>query len=207
VLVSAHVHDPPGLPDAAHRIHPNDPLYGEVVSWLHDEAALLDEHRYDEWLVLLAEDLVYRVPIRVTRFEAEGDRDDTEAGLSHFDETRASLAARILRVREPTAWSEHPPSRTRHLVTNVRVWNRDGGYEVRSALLLLRSRGASSEQYDRSHPSHPPELVDDLVDHAGLRVLDPDRRAGELRRHLRTRPSPSLILVRRAATPIRATAP
>jgi 3-phenylpropionate/cinnamic acid dioxygenase small subunit len=141
-------------PGTGRRLHPGDPTYGEVVSWLYDEAALLDAHRFDEWLELLADDVVYRAPVRVTR--AVGQGDGVSSGLSHFDETRASLETRVARLKETAAWAENPPSRTRHLVTNVRVWQLDRGYEVRSGLLLLRSRGGSpayellsGERHDR----------------------------------------------------------
>jgi 3-phenylpropionate/cinnamic acid dioxygenase small subunit len=77
----------------------------------------------------------------VTRSVDDGD--ELTPGLAHFDETKGSIAARILRLAEPTAWAEHPRSRTRHLVTNVRVWSLDDGYAVRSALLFVRSRGGA----------------------------------------------------------------
>jgi 3-phenylpropionate/cinnamic acid dioxygenase small subunit len=123
------------------RLHPNDQGYGDVLAWLYDEAALLDDHAFDDWLDVLAPDLVYRVPVRVTR--AQGQGDGVSAGLSHFDETRSSLATRVLRLHEASSWAENPPSRTRRVVTNVRVWAVEGGYATRSALLLVRSRGAS----------------------------------------------------------------
>ena len=38
-----------------------------------------------------------------------------------MDETKATLAGRIARLDTGMAWAEDPPSRTRHLVSNVEV--------------------------------------------------------------------------------------
>ena len=56
---------------------------------------------------------------------------------------------RVRRLRSPGAFSEDPPSRTRHFVSNVRVrlGDREGEVEVVSNLLLYRSRGESTH-YD-----------------------------------------------------------
>ena len=40
-------------------------LKEEVTEFLLYEADLLDEHRYDEWLDLLTEDLSYTMPLRL----------------------------------------------------------------------------------------------------------------------------------------------
>src|SRR5699024_7136423 len=54
---------------------------------------------------------------------------------------KESLAWRIRRFDSGMAWAEDPPSRTRHLVTNVTVREReDGMLQVRSAFLVYRNR-------------------------------------------------------------------
>ncbi|MEA2401149.1 MAG: hypothetical protein QOK00_1552, partial [Thermoleophilaceae bacterium] len=53
----------------------------------------------------------------------------------------AGLRERVDRIRSGFAWAEAPPSRTRHLVTNVRVWHgEDDSLEVESHFLLYRTR-------------------------------------------------------------------
>jgi hypothetical protein len=47
---------------AGRRIGTGDSIHGEVVDFLVDEAALLDDDRYTEWLALLAPDVEYRIP-------------------------------------------------------------------------------------------------------------------------------------------------
>src|SRR5262249_52324659 len=52
----------------------------EVEQFLYDEAALLDAHRYEDWLALFAEDATYFVPIRRTRMRRELNHEFTRRG-------------------------------------------------------------------------------------------------------------------------------
>lgn len=109
--------------------------------WLVDEAYLLDAQDYEPWLDLLADDIRYLMPVRVTTARAAGF--DTARGMAHFDEDKYSLSRRVARFATEHAWTEDPPSRMRHYVTNVRTFATDDPAElvVESAVLLFRSRG------------------------------------------------------------------
>jgi 3-phenylpropionate/cinnamic acid dioxygenase small subunit len=109
------------------------------VSWLDDEAELLDNGQYAAWLALLTDDVRYIVPVRLTRERGGGP--DTHAGSPHFLDDLATLRMRIERLRTEFAWAEDPPSRTRRFVTNVRPRPAGDGVDVRSNLLLYRNRG------------------------------------------------------------------
>lgn len=112
----------------------------EIREWLFLEAELLDAGRYRQWLDLMAEDLSYTVPIRVTRERmAESDVID---GMTHMDDDADSMEMRVLRLETEYAWAEDPPSRSRHFITNVRVAPADSDDEfcVASNLLLYRTR-------------------------------------------------------------------
>jgi 3-phenylpropionate/cinnamic acid dioxygenase small subunit len=113
----------------------------EAHEFLVREAELLDERRFREWLDLLAPDIVYRMPVRVTAPETleQGLLED----MAHFDEDLYSLRKRIERFETGHAWTEDPPSRTRHFVTNVRTFEGPAADEivVKSYVLLFRSRG------------------------------------------------------------------
>jgi 3-phenylpropionate/cinnamic acid dioxygenase small subunit len=134
----------------------SDPLYGEVLDFLYAEAALLDAGDLEAWLGLLAEDVTYRLPLRVNRrTRGEGDRSDA---TEIFSDDLASLRVRAARLRTAFAWAETPPSRTRHLVTNVRVWRAAAAHEldVVSYFLVYRNRSTapsadlfSGERQDR----------------------------------------------------------
>lgn len=116
----------------------------EVHQFLVQEADLLDSRRYQDWLALFTEDIVYRMPVRVTRAHTlEGSVLD----MDHFDEDMYSLKKRVDRFATEHAWTEDPPSRTRHFITNVKAYPGDGEDELRveSYLLLFRSRGDNRE--------------------------------------------------------------
>jgi 3-phenylpropionate/cinnamic acid dioxygenase small subunit len=112
----------------------------DITQWLYNEAQLLDDGQFLEWLDLLAEDLHYFAPVRVTRERSSGS--DVVWNMAHFDDTRTSMETRVLRLSGEYAWAEDPPSRTRHFVTNVRVAAAGvDEYAVRSNFMLYRTRG------------------------------------------------------------------
>ena len=121
-----------------------DPAHLAAHQFLVEEAALLDAADYAGWLELLCEDIRYVMPVRVTT--ARGAGFDTLASMGHFDEDLYALRKRVQRLATDHAWTEDPPSRTRHFVTNVRTF-REAGEDLRveSALLLFRSRGDTRE--------------------------------------------------------------
>jgi 3-phenylpropionate/cinnamic acid dioxygenase small subunit len=89
---------------------------------------------------MLAPDIHYQVPVRSTRY---GRAAEEFSGTSfHFDEDLFSLTMRVKRLATRFAWAEDPPSRNRHMVTNVLVTavSPTGALEVASNLLLTRSR-------------------------------------------------------------------
>ncbi|MBW2425530.1 MAG: aromatic-ring-hydroxylating dioxygenase subunit beta [Deltaproteobacteria bacterium] len=113
--------------------------YAEVMDFVHHELQLLDDGDYEPWLDLLADDLSYLMPVRITRGRGKGSG-FADAGF--YDDTKPMLVARVRRYLESTAgWVEDPPSRTRRFITNVRVW-RDGESDryVRANYLILRNR-------------------------------------------------------------------
>lgn len=113
----------------------------DIEELLYDEAELLDDRRFEEWLELLADDIRYRMPARVNRMARERAYEDNDEA-AHFQENKFSLGVRVRRLSTGFAWAEDPPSRTRRLVTNIRVrpGRTDGEYEVRSNFLLYRTR-------------------------------------------------------------------
>jgi biphenyl 2,3-dioxygenase beta subunit len=119
----------------------------EVERFYYEEAALLDAHRYEEWLALFSEDTYYFMPIRRTRMRRELDKEFTQPGeMAFFDDTKAQLASRVGKLATGRSWSEDPPSRTRHLITNIRVVQDNGEeLDVESNFHLYRTRLKSEE--------------------------------------------------------------
>jgi biphenyl 2,3-dioxygenase subunit beta len=119
----------------------------EVERFYYDEAAVLDAHRYDDWLSLFAEDATYFMPIRRTRMLRELEFEFTRPGeMAFFNDTKHLLAGRVAKLNTGRSWSEDPPSRTRRLITNIRVVADDGSeLGVESNFLLYRTRLNSEE--------------------------------------------------------------
>jgi 3-phenylpropionate/cinnamic acid dioxygenase small subunit len=87
------------------------------------EAELLDRRRLDEWLGLLDSAIDYRIPVRTARLAQDGDG---FSAVAHFmKEDLGTLTLRVRRLDSDYAWAENPPTRTRRLVTNVRVREMD----------------------------------------------------------------------------------
>lgn len=122
-----------------------DPRHLLAHKWLVDESYVLDHQSYDTWLDSLTEDIHYYMPIKVTT--ALGAGYDTAKAMAHFDEDKYSLSRRVARFATEHAWTEDPPSRIRHYVTNVRTFATTSPTElvVESAVLLFRSRGDVGE--------------------------------------------------------------
>lgn len=86
-----------------------------VEDFLYREAALLDEWRLDEWLALMTEDVRYLVPA------TDLPEGDPQVTLGLIDDDLARLRGRVERLNSAKAYREFPWSRTRRLVTNVRL--------------------------------------------------------------------------------------
>jgi len=133
----------------------------EVEQFLYREARLLDERRFREWLELFTDDVRYWMGARSNRYprtskaisilspnryvEDDHTRDDE---LSIFDESKETLSGRVARLETGMAWAEDPPSRTRHLITNIEVAG-DAGAEltVHSNFMVYRSRAETEQDF------------------------------------------------------------
>lgn len=130
--------------------HADAATHFAVQQLYYREAELLDDGRYTDWLALLADDLEYWMPTRTNRLRRQQSLSIAKRGEAAFyDETKESLAWRIRRFDSGMAWAEDPPSRTRHLITNVVVHHVDPAEHpgfaehdlaVRSAFLVYRNR-------------------------------------------------------------------
>ncbi|WP_435348628.1 aromatic-ring-hydroxylating dioxygenase subunit beta [Haloarchaeobius sp. HRN-SO-5] len=117
----------------------------ECVAFYNREAELLDDKELEEWLTMLTEDVRYDMPIRVSR-EKTAERSEFSVEGYNYREDYSTLEARVERFQSEFAWSEDPPSRTRHFVTNVRVEDVDGDeLTVKTNLLLYRGQGEDTD--------------------------------------------------------------
>lgn len=93
----------------------------EVEELFYREAELLDGWRLEAWLGLLTDDARYFVP--------PNDQPDADHRTTLFiiADDNARLKERVRRIADPNCHAEHPHSRTRRLIGNVRIVEDSGG--------------------------------------------------------------------------------
>ena len=95
----------------------------EIEEFLYEEAELLDERHFEEWLELLTDDIRYFMPMRRNVKFGELDREFTREGqdINWFDEGKDTLTRRVNQILTGIHWAEEPLSRICHTVSNVQV--------------------------------------------------------------------------------------
>jgi 3-phenylpropionate/cinnamic acid dioxygenase small subunit len=137
----------PGVTVTAVGIEIGADLYTDILQFLYREARLLDEHRFEDWVELLTDDVVYEMPLTLTRERAEQDR-VYDREMEYFAENRESLQMRIARLRTEYAWAEDPPTRTRHLVHNVELERLDDGRLLARSAFVVHTNRANSTAWE-----------------------------------------------------------
>lgn len=118
------------------------PSRQEVEDLLYREAALLDEWRLEDWQELLTEDVIYQVPPTDV---PEGDSRNT---LFIISDDAVRVRSRVKQLLGKSAWAENPHSRTRRLITNVRVLGAEGENILATAnFAIYRMRYESVDTY------------------------------------------------------------
>jgi p-cumate 2,3-dioxygenase subunit beta len=118
------------------------PSRSEVEDLLYMEAALLDEWRLEEWQGLLTDDAVYEIPPTDV---PEGDSRNT---LFIIADDAVRIRSRVKQLLGKSAWSENPHSRTRRMISNVRVLGLDGdSILVTANFAVYRMRYESVDTY------------------------------------------------------------
>lgn len=139
---------------------PDEGVIRSVEQFLYREARLLDEGRFHDWLGLFTDDIHYWMAARSNRYSrsskaiavldryANEEPDETD-GLDLFDEDLKTLTARVARLDTGMACAEDPPSRTRHLITNVEIDPvvSDSELTVHSNFIVYRSRGETEQDF------------------------------------------------------------
>jgi 3-phenylpropionate/cinnamic acid dioxygenase small subunit len=140
----------------------NENVLREVEQFLYREARLLDERRFNDWLGLLADDIRYWMAARSNRYprrskaiaildpdryvEDDLPRDDE---LALLDENKQTLTSRVERLDTGMAWAEDPPSRTRHLITNIEIapGQVPSELQVSSNFIVYRTRAETEQDF------------------------------------------------------------
>ena len=99
-------------------------LKQQIEEFLYDEAEVLDQRQFTDWLDLLCDDLVYFMPMR--RNVKHGDhaaRENTREGedISWFEDDKWTMSKRVDQIMTEKHWAEEPLSRVCHMVSNVQL--------------------------------------------------------------------------------------
>ena len=117
----------------------------DIEQFLYYEARLLDSFEMEEWLDLVDEDIVLKVPIR-SDFGPASDRPTFSEETYYIRNDYDMLTERVDKLSKEYAWSENPRSRVRHLIGNV-IANRveEGVFDVWNTQFVYRSQGDTAE--------------------------------------------------------------
>jgi 3-phenylpropionate/cinnamic acid dioxygenase small subunit len=133
--------------DAAATIAPNNRVSAldrsVFETFLYEEARLLDERRFRDWMALFAEDGTYWVP-------AVANQDSPFTKVSLFYDDRALMKTRVDRLEHPRIHIQSPPSRTAHLISNVILEAADdatGDYTVSSTVIMVEYRDEQQRMF------------------------------------------------------------
>ena len=118
------------------------PMYHDVSQFLYREAELLDDWKFRDWLELLSEDISYTMRTTVNAQTRDRRRDIAPPTTWIFNDSKFQLERRVARLETGMAWAEEPPSRTRHIISNLHVLptDKDDEIDVRLNYILYRSQ-------------------------------------------------------------------
>ncbi|MDB5749902.1 MAG: Ring hydroxylating dioxygenase subunit beta [Ramlibacter sp.] len=118
----------------------------EAEDFLYEEAAMLDERRFEEWLTLLAPDVRYWIP------SGRDVAPHVETPIAYDD--RGTLEDRVTRLGNRNFHAQAPASRTLHAVTNVRTAPAGDLVKVLSNLTVHETRGQGERSLAASCEHH-----------------------------------------------------
>ena len=94
------------------------PTNQDLIDFVIREARLIDQHRFDEWLDLFAEDGIYWMPL-------EWGQTDQKLMASLMHEDKLLLKIRVERLKGNRTFSQKPKSRCHHVLQTPQVDERD----------------------------------------------------------------------------------
>lgn len=118
----------------------------EVEDFLFREAELLDMWQLPEWAELYTEDALYEVTSPASVDPIASDAANT---LFLISDRIDRIRGRARRLMKKSAHAEYPRSKTRHMVTNVRVIGEaeGGGTSARANIAVFRTKEDTSTIY------------------------------------------------------------
>ncbi len=120
----------------------------QVEQFYFREARLMNERRHREWLeTMVHPDIHYWMPITENRLAKDRRPEPTPDDGGIYNDNYSDLDMRIGRLETGLVWMEDPPSRIRHLISNIEVYHldQDNQLEVYSNFHVYRNRRQRDE--------------------------------------------------------------
>ena len=115
----------------------------QVEDFLYAEADLLDNWRLNEWIALFD-------PEATGYFMPTTDLPDGDPGNDLFliADDMTKLRSRVDQLLSGVTWAENPQSRTRHMISNVKIDGTDGDIvRIRANFVVYRLRFENIDPY------------------------------------------------------------
>jgi p-cumate 2,3-dioxygenase beta subunit len=115
----------------------------EVEDFLFAEADLLDNWRLEQWLALFDEERGgFYMPA------TDAPESDHKEALFLIADDMTRLRSRVSQLLSGLTWSENPPSRTNHMISNVRITGTEGdAVLVKANFVVFRMRFQNIDPY------------------------------------------------------------
>ena len=116
----------------------------DVEDLLFYEAELLDSWRLPEWTELYTDDARYEIA-SLSASDPLGA--DPAKSIFIVADDKERLNMRAGRLMKKTAHCEFPHSKTRHMISNVRVFEDGGNLRTRANFVTYRTKGGRTSRY------------------------------------------------------------
>jgi len=121
------------------------PTRSDIEEFLYMEAELLDNWQLPEWAELYTDDARYDVTSLNLDDPANASPQET---LFVLADDKERLTSRAKRLMKKSAHAEYPHSKTRHMVSNVRVGApANGGIPVKANFVVFRTKNDRTSTY------------------------------------------------------------
>jgi 3-phenylpropionate/cinnamic acid dioxygenase small subunit len=107
----------------------------EAQDFIFTEARLADDHRYDDWEALWADNGVYWVPAAGKSLE------DPDSNISVIYDNRSRIALRVAQLKTGKRHSQDPASSITRVISNIQLLREDpDSVETRASFIAVESR-------------------------------------------------------------------
>ncbi|PHS42409.1 MAG: phenylpropionate dioxygenase [Robiginitomaculum sp.] len=115
----------------------------DVIDFIYAEANLLDEHKFEDWLELFADDGVYWMPL-------EFGQTEEHLTTSLMYEDKLLLTVRVERLKGERTFSQRPKSRCHHILQRPQILNPQilkKGKEIKTKTAFHYTESRLDEQF------------------------------------------------------------